>query len=843
MGPFGSQLSAQLRQVIWYNLDNNLLDNALFYAERLYAVDNRNPDSVHILALCHFRLGEFKAAYDTSRLASFRAANVACSYIFAQSCLALGRYTDGITALGRVRMLWDTKRNYTGKHSDSARRHIPDTAAVQCLLGKLYHDHGDVRRAVEYYVQALRLNPFMWDAFERLCNTGTNIRPSKIFKAHAHMFPPPKLNEASAPPRPQDPATTAYSGPLQTQTANPNQVASVPESDPFHITKPFTDGGLKFGDTKLMSRMNVGPAPANTVAVESNRTVESETRQSVPVETSTPAISSKGPSMLNSTLGAMEPPQAPVRKTRLNQGNQGQELARGGGATSPAHTKRTISGTNASHATQISTDPNVGPQRRSVRLFKKGPQAPNGSISTDTAQEHKKAKATGTRGRNAVNTSTVGRVVSGNRKQIPGEKGEQQDNKKEIRAIAPTKSSESGSIAPTQKDGDDIFKDSEAVNWLLDLLSKLGNGYYSLVRYQCQPAINHFNSIPSQQRETPWVMAQIGKAYFENQDYLESEKLFHRLRKLSPSRTKDMEIFSTLLWHQKNDTELAFLSHELVDAERLSPEAWCTIGNSFSLQRDHDQALKCFKRATQLQPKFAYGFTLQGHEHVSNEEYEKALLAYRRAIGADHRHYNGWYGLGRVYEKLGKYELAEKHYRFASGINPSNSILVNFIGTMLEKQGRHEAALAQYDHACALNPSSAMSRFKRARTLLRLHRSTEALDEFLVLKDMAPDEANVHFMLGRVYKMLGDKTSAIKHLLVALNLDPKVGLITLFVPMAVGKGRSWRFSRVSLEVYDFRSFLADFMGFPLQASPLIKEAMEGLEDDDDMEDEDEQMGH
>ena len=191
MGPFGSQLSAQLRQVIWYNLDNNLLDNALFYAERLYAVDNRNPDSVHILALCHFRLGEFKAAYDTSRLASFRAANVACSYIFAQSCLALGRCTDGITALERVRMLWDTKRSHggfesqnechtfdsdqsfeAGKHSDAARRHTPDTAAVQCLLGKLYHDHGDVRRAVEYYVQALRLNPFMWDAFERLCNTG-----------------------------------------------------------------------------------------------------------------------------------------------------------------------------------------------------------------------------------------------------------------------------------------------------------------------------------------------------------------------------------------------------------------------------------------------------------------------------------------------------------------------------------------------------------------------------------------------------------------------------------------------------------------------------------------------
>ena len=107
-----------------------------------------------------------------------------------------------------------------------------------------------------------------------------------------------------------------------------------------------------------------------------------------------------------------------------------------------------------------------------------------------------------------------------------------------------------------------------------------------------------------------------------------------------------MEVYSTLLWHLRKDVELSYLAHELVDADRLSPAAWCAIGNSFSLQKDHDQALKCFKRATQLDPKLAYAFTLQGHEHVSSEEYDKALVAYRSAVSADSRHYNAWYGLG-----------------------------------------------------------------------------------------------------------------------------------------------------------------------------------------------------
>jgi anaphase-promoting complex subunit 3 len=145
---------------------------------------------------------------------------------------------------------------------------------------------------------------------------------------------------------------------------------------------------------------------------------------------------------------------------------------------------------------------------------------------------------------------------------------------------------------------------------------------------------------------------------------------------------EDMEVYSNVLWQLKKETDLAYLSHELIEADRLSPQAWCAIGNSFSLQREHEQAIKCFKRATQLDPKFAYAFTLQGHEHVANEESEKALFAYRCAISADHRHYNGRYGLGQVFEKMGKFDIAEQHYRFAAQINPTNALLAVRIGAV-----------------------------------------------------------------------------------------------------------------------------------------------------------------
>jgi hypothetical protein len=58
------------------------------------------------------------------------------------------------------------------QHSDTERRSIPDAATVQFLLGRLWHNTGDVEKSVDAYVAALKLNPFSWEAFTGLCDTG-----------------------------------------------------------------------------------------------------------------------------------------------------------------------------------------------------------------------------------------------------------------------------------------------------------------------------------------------------------------------------------------------------------------------------------------------------------------------------------------------------------------------------------------------------------------------------------------------------------------------------------------------------------------------------------------------
>lgn len=192
MPPANPFAASQLRQIIFYHLDNDLLQNALFLAGRLHGLDPRGADTAHLLALCHLKLGQFKAAYDYSKDTRLRASHLGCAYIFGQACLALERFQEGIAALERCRDKWtpfnhwsefpellvrhreDTVLTHirTDKHSEIERRHLPDAAAVLCLLGKLCRGNGETKKAAVYYTESLKLNPFMWDAYLDLCDSG-----------------------------------------------------------------------------------------------------------------------------------------------------------------------------------------------------------------------------------------------------------------------------------------------------------------------------------------------------------------------------------------------------------------------------------------------------------------------------------------------------------------------------------------------------------------------------------------------------------------------------------------------------------------------------------------------
>ncbi|KAF9875516.1 tetratricopeptide [Colletotrichum karsti] len=802
MAPTSAAITGLLRQVIYYHVDNNAYDNALFFAERLNAQDPKSSESAHLLALCHLRLGDTRTAFEVCRQPASRGTNLGVAWVFAQACLKLERYKEGINSLEKAREKWIGKTNL-GKHTTSARSLYPDEPAVLCLLGKLYRAYDDRRRAVECFENAVRVNPFMWDAFQALCDMGVNVRVPNIFQVTDQLTHSFDQDAGSISQEPKDGMANSF------EPKRPQPRAITDSSDPFNLHRSSTYQDMPFSANVFSAEAEENDFMSKITAARSRLGPSTTSSGDADLmETPTGPTSMPEVPTLRST-GAPEPPQAPPRRTRTAHGvepgfleappkmsyrlggkrgtrSQDKEQVElhsdtgtGGGilrTAAPSERKRTVSG-HPVQSRQHSEEANAPAQRRSARLnmFNKPSivKANSGAATIGAAatRELKKARPQISRiMRPGSSGSSVGRVVSGNRKPIE-DSGMDVDHAEASRVREPHPVQHAAQKAISTEP--DNVKIEESLRWIMELLKKFASGYHALKKFRCQEALQFFGSLPRNQQETPWLLVQMGKAHHEQGSYKEAEKFFRKLRVVSPTRMEDMEIYSTILWHLKRETDLSFLAHELIDADWESPQAWCALGNAHSLMRDHEAALGCFKRATQLKSSFAYAFTLQGHEHVANEEYEKALTAFRHAVAADRRHYNAYFGLGGVFEKLGNYEKAYTHFHTASVINPTNAVLICRIGAIHERQKQLLPALQYFSKAVELAPKAAMVRYRKARCLMSLREIEAAEKELLIVKDMAPDEAMVHFLLGKLYRMVGEKQMAVRAFSNALALDPK----------------------------------------------------------------------
>ncbi|EGV60617.1 TPR-like protein [Yamadazyma tenuis ATCC 10573] len=310
-------------------------------------------------------------------------------------------------------------------------------------------------------------------------------------------------------------------------------------------------------------------------------------------------------------------------------------------------------------------------------------------------------------------------------------------------------------------------------SFLLQLYVVLARSYKCFSKYDCYKAIRILESLPEAEKNSPWVLSKLGRLHYEIVNYKQSEAFFVKLRMMDRTRLEDMEYYSTLLWHLHKKIELTYLANELFDLDSKNAITWCVIGNLFSLNREPDEAIKCFTKAVKFDENFSYAYTLKGHEYFGNDNYEMALENFRISLVIDPRHYNALYGIGMVYINLGDYQKADYHFRRAVSINPINIILICCVGMVLEKMGKKNLALRQYELANKLQPLNPLPIFKKAQLLFTMQQFQQSLQLFEVLKDLAPDEASVHFLLGQLYNIQDNKHQAIKEFTIALNLDPK----------------------------------------------------------------------
>jgi tetratricopeptide (TPR) repeat protein len=125
---------------------------------------------------------------------------------------------------------------------------------------------------------------------------------------------------------------------------------------------------------------------------------------------------------------------------------------------------------------------------------------------------------------------------------------------------------------------------------LIKILRSLAKCYGHLMRYECEEAIDAIHSLTPAQFSSPWVVGLLAQAHFEKGDYEEAVRHFGTLHENYPHHLSALPFYSTALWHLQRETELSSLSSDLVTTARNHPATWITMGNTFSLHKEHETA-------------------------------------------------------------------------------------------------------------------------------------------------------------------------------------------------------------------------------------------------------------
>ena len=172
----------------------------------------------------------------------------------------------------------------------------------------------------------------------------------------------------------------------------------------------------------------------------------------------------------------------------------------------------------------------------------------------------------------------------------------------------------------------------------------------------------------------------------------------------------------------------------------------------------------------------AIAHTNWGNGLQKSGNYEGAVEQYRRALEIDPKYALALYNWGNALETTRDYEGAIGKYKQAAALEPNNAAIFNSWGTILRKMGDRDGAMAKYQHALELNPKFTLAYNNWGLTLQSKEDFDGAIEKFKQAIDVDPDYAIAYNSWGVALRVKKDYDGAIKMYQRAIAIDPNYAI-------------------------------------------------------------------
>ena len=165
-------------------------------------------------------------------------------------------------------------------------------------------------------------------------------------------------------------------------------------------------------------------------------------------------------------------------------------------------------------------------------------------------------------------------------------------------------------------------------------------------------------------------------------------------------------------------------------------------------------------------------YYLLGVCYRETKEYNMAQLCFKRAIDLDVKFAPAYSGLGITYFLVKAFDPAQESMRQAIHLDPANADYHNNLGVLLLSRNRLDEAKACFEMCMKINPDNRRAANNLAECFLRQGNDKQALD--LLQSLFLPSTA--YSNLGNLYLKLGRPDKARQMFSNALAIDPTLAL-------------------------------------------------------------------
>ena len=195
-------------------------------------------------------------------------------------------------------------------------------------------------------------------------------------------------------------------------------------------------------------------------------------------------------------------------------------------------------------------------------------------------------------------------------------------------------------------------------------------------------------------------------------------------------------------------------------------------GMKYMDEKKYDSAVIQFKKALQIDPRYAEAHYELGQAELAQQHWAAAFKEFSVAIDQDPNHVKAHLAIGTMWWQARKYNEAEEHARFVVEHDPTNIEGYMLLGNVLLGEKKPQEAIDMYTKAAAIKPNDPGVYLNRGVAYASLKQDAVAEEDLHKAITVDPKAMQAYFALANFYLNKGDAKKAEEVLRSAIQNAP-----------------------------------------------------------------------